>query len=210
MRVKSLDLNEFQEKSSELADAVEKRYGRWQAVVGIASGGQWVAKAFERENAEYIIVESRRKSTRLKRIFADGIISLLPRRICDWLRICEAKASSPNKPNSEFELPDEAVKILKSINLESKADHIPLIVVVDDAADSGNTLLGVKDAVGKITPDCKVVTAVITATQEGGSEVSDIALWRDGVLVRFPWAPDAKRYVRKEFEEWKKRITGRG
>lgn len=209
MRVKTLNLKEFQETSHKLAYAVKEDYGYWKVVVAIANGGIWVAKAFEGEGVQTVIVDNhRRKSTQWKRCFADKIISVLPTWVCNLLRMAESKITEKRYKDiasDGYHLPVDIQEKLSEINSKMREEKAPLVVVVDDAADTGFTLQNVCREVSDAMPDCKVISAVITATLPFASE--DVSLWRNRTLIRFPWAPDAKKSVRKDFEEWKKRIT---
>ena len=67
------------------------------------------------------------------------------------------------------------------------------VLVVDDAVDSGNTLLSVVKGIRIAAPDAEVHNAVMTQTFPKPVIEPDVALWNDGTLIRFPWSKDAKQ-----------------
>jgi hypoxanthine phosphoribosyltransferase len=65
------------------------------------------------------------------------------------------------------------------------------VLVVDDAVDSGATLIAVLDAVYKAAGSSKVRSAAITVTTENPMVMPDYYLYHDETLIRFPWSIDA-------------------
>lgn len=65
------------------------------------------------------------------------------------------------------------------------------ILVVDDAVDSGATLLGVVNAAKAAVPLADVRSAVITQTTTAPMTAPDYTLYNDKTLIRFPWSLDA-------------------
>lgn len=152
-------------------------------VVGIASGGDRVAGRIFGE-VPHVSVSLRRPSTARKEragmLF--GVLRRLPRRVADWLRMAEARilASRPARVMPLTLAPDVAAAIAGAQR----------VLVVDDAVDSGATLRAVLDAVKSVAGDSAVRSAALTVTTEHPLAEPDHALWRKGVLIRFPWSKD--------------------
>lgn len=65
------------------------------------------------------------------------------------------------------------------------------ILIVDDAVDSGATLLAVVEAVRIDMPGAEVRSAVITQTTPSPVITPDYTLYNNRTLIRFPWSMDA-------------------
>lgn len=63
------------------------------------------------------------------------------------------------------------------------------LLVVDDAADTGSTLLKATDTLHASLPGWNVVTAVITQTTDSPVAIPDFTLYKN-TLIRFPWSAD--------------------
>ena len=85
----------------------------------------------------------------------------------------------------EFAVPPELDAFLKSGGRK--------ILLTDDAIDSGATMMWVKNQFIEQYKDLEIKVAVITVTTPHPLVDADYALYRDRVLVRFPWSNDTKR-----------------
>ena len=65
------------------------------------------------------------------------------------------------------------------------------VLVVDDATDSGCSLLSVLNAIEEYGSN-EIRSAVITVTRKHTAIIPDYALFRNSTLVRFPWSADMK------------------
>lgn len=195
MRVITLDQNQFAAACRELKDMVIRDVD-YNILIGIATGGLHVAKYFADEGLAAIQVSLRRKTSPFKDSCISPLLKLMPRAITDALRIAESKIYSRQDKKTEtesapFQLPpDIAKKLERRYAMLRSFDVTPVVLIVDDAADSGSTLIRVRNAVKQLLPRVQIVTAVITATRPAGSRAADYALYRNNTLIRFPWAPD--------------------
>ena len=64
-------------------------------------------------------------------------------------------------------------------------------VIVDDAIDSGHSMLCVYDMIRHVYPCSDIYTAVFTTTQKQPVCTADFSAYSD-TLVRFPWSLDGK------------------
>lgn len=199
MKVLTLSPSQFENECRRLSDKVRLEAGRPDLVVAIARGGVRVAEHFCGPWTGAVEVRLQRPSTKRKEGWALRALRMLPLPLCNWLRILESRwlgrKDSPERP-APCELPEKARRAMArqlEASLSQGKRRKPLIVVLDDAADSGRTLSAVEQGVAREFPQARVVTAVLAATRQAGSRVADIALWREDTLLRLPWAVDYPR-----------------
>lgn len=188
MKVITMPPDALAEGCLELRRRFEACYGEPALTIGIARGGLHVARLFISGEplAELL---SRRSLTAAKKSRAAGFLARLPRPATDALRIAESifyglTRRLKKDRQTPFALPD---------NVREALSRLPAgvtVAVVDDAADSGDTLRRIRNAVSLCRPDVEVRTAVITVTRPEADDAADVALWRDRTLVRFPWSAD--------------------
>lgn len=65
------------------------------------------------------------------------------------------------------------------------------MLLVDDAVDSGTTMLRVAEALRCGNPEIELRTAVITVTTAAPLLRPDYTIYDDRTLIRFPWSMDA-------------------
>ncbi|MCM1369564.1 MAG: hypothetical protein NC204_04250 [Candidatus Amulumruptor caecigallinarius] len=202
MKVLTLCENMFADKCSELQKMVTADGYNFDTIVSIAAGGDYVAEAVIRNIAHngkeipaHFSVKRRRKGSSLKKGNLKSLISMMPRGICNLLRIAESKfyalAGKFNKYKfNPVEIPAELISLMRT----GKSRRI---LIVDDAVDSGGTLLDVAISLNNaITPDFGIIpeirTAVIVVTRRNPSIIPDYSIYPEGqFLIRFPWAVDS-------------------
>ncbi len=193
MKVITLHTDEFESKCRELSRLVGGSGTAYNFIVGIATGGDHVGRILAAElsaghDSQYITVVARRPSTRHKTRFVESVLKMLPRRLNDRLRIIEAKLLSSRKKPNHID-----VEISTSDRQTIASASAPKILVVDDAVDSGATMLHVTEKLLDINPEASVNTAAITQTTSKPVVNVDFALYRNNTLIRFPWSKDIKR-----------------
>jgi adenine/guanine phosphoribosyltransferase-like PRPP-binding protein len=165
-------------------------------VVGIRTGGLVVANAMARAGAgapTVIPVTCRRPSTTVKaRIpMLRRVLTSLPPPMIDLMRRIEHQwliAPAARKPSARVVDSDDVRAVTEALHAMS---HPPSILVVDDAVDSGATLLAVLNALRRICPpEADIRTAAVTQTLPEPMVRPDYVIFR-GVLCRFPWSFDA-------------------
>lgn len=190
--IRTLSEPEFNRACMALADNVTNSGFEPDTVIGIANGGDIVARKmlpYFNNNAQYFPVSMHRHGTGMKEGVLSKILKHIPRSMSDFLRMAESRfyalkslISTPKL--RKVSLPSDLCRFLN-------ANDRPKILIIDDAADSGVTLASVKDTVSKSVPDAIVRTAVITRTRKKTLLEPDHTLFPTGTIVRFPWAPDA-------------------
>lgn len=194
--VVSFDQDHFDAACSDLMDGVLQN-GRPDALIGIRTGGLYVAEAMARSFGSQVPVLSltcRRPTTAYKNGVASlkTLVTALPRPVVDRLRVWEhamltSRPRSAPPPGHHFD-PEELAQLDDWLKGAGKQ---PSLVVVDDAVDSGATLFRVLEAVlHRAPPSSHIRSAVITVTTPRPIISPDITLYH-GQLCRFPWSLDA-------------------
>lgn len=83
------------------------------------------------------------------------------------------------------------IQIEASLAKELKSMQNPRILIVDDAVDSGFTLADVVENIKAHTNGADIRTAVITVTRKSAIIKPTYCLYRNSLLVRFPWSLDS-------------------
>lgn len=181
MRVMSLSQSRFAQTCRDLAQVVAASGFVPDLVVGIKTGGEYVALSMlpEFHGARYEAVELHRPSTSRKRWVRH--LAFLPTWMLDAMRMAEAWLLHAHSRKRE----------ISSVALQPDTEA-RRVLVVDDAVDSGITLKSVLHSVAQAMPQAQVRSAVITVTTQDPAVVPDYAILREQTLVRFPWSLDAK------------------
>jgi len=196
VKVITLSPETFQKTAFALAEKVYAKEERIDMIIGIATGGAYVSRhihtCFTQQGwqGNYREVRLSRASTDTKERFGlASLLSHLPYPILDLLRNAEAYyhrlKRDPKPPESStvpVELPQEVTAEIR------QAGHILLI---DDAVDTGATLLRLQNTLAYLNPDVTITTAVLTVTQDDPYLLPDHTLYED-TLLRCPWAMDYK------------------
>lgn len=155
-------------------------------LVAIRTGGAYLGaelcRVWQLPPERYVEVELQRPSTAAKQGLIARIISRLPRKVADWLRVAEATVLSwmPRKQR-RFEYTAEQLA------------HLPQgarVLVVDDAVDSGMTMQAVVNATAAATGSVPATAAIVVTCADPAIR-PDFSLYNN-VLIRFPWSKDAK------------------
>lgn len=165
------------------------------AVVGIATGGEVVARAmqpFLPVGTTMAYVRLQRASTGVKSgVRLDVLLRPAPRRLLDLLRWLEVEyrefsfrfRKAPAEPARPVVDP-QAIEALAPVSQARR------ILIVDDAVDSGRTLQLAMLAVRAVAPQAEVRTAVLTSCWRRPPVTPDFYLFQR-TLLRMPWSFDA-------------------
>ncbi len=186
MRIVTLTEAEFSAACEALARKVHDSGFDYTLIAGIATGGWLVAQRMP--SPRRVAVTKRRGAHMARRKLLPALVARLPRRVNDMLRIAESRLYALK--TRVFPPVPSHVEISPELAAELSREPNGRILIVDDAVDSGATLLSVVEAVRKIVPEAEIRTAVITVTPPDAVITPDWSLYREGTIVRFPWAPD--------------------
>lgn len=197
MRVVTLRQHEFEQACFRLAKDVALQYSP-DVIIGILTGGAYLGRIIydvlnDDGTKKYVEVAAHRPGHQVRgNGFVKWVFSLLPQSALDGLRILESKilewrnrGRTPEPRHVNVEMPAGVQKKLSEGGCR--------VLIVDDAIDSGATMASVKDYIEREYPGNMVKTAVITVTTASPAVEADFSLYRDRVLVRFPWSNDMKR-----------------
>jgi hypothetical protein len=164
-------------------------------VIGVADGGLPLARRMHelltngaRPQPGYVELSCRRPSTKVKKkspireSLLRGLFRILPRQILDALRRVEHHRLSERR-----ELEQER-QITCDTSIQGDVD---CILVVDDAVDSGSSLLQIHKYLtqeeGIPSGRIRFLTGAVT---QKSPYIQPDYYWSSGVLVRFPWSLD--------------------
>ena len=159
---------------------LEAATSRPDVVLGIETGGRFVAEAMHTSVPHCYVRLQRAATPRKSRL--RGLLARLPRPVADALRLAESWLRGLRRP-VPVEFRGELPAALRGKRR---------VLIVDDAVDSGATMLAVREAVGRALPGAAVECAAIVVTTRRPLVVPDKYLY-DNVLIRFPWSMDARR-----------------
>lgn len=185
MKVKTVTHKEFDKMCADLQGLVLKSAYDYDVLIGIARAGVYVAEKFDAK--KFYIIKSQRGGTAVKRGTVNSILLKMPAFLNCFFRMAESKIL---EWKDAFKRPTlKEVEIDEKLTLRLKEGGHQ-VLIVDDAVDSGCSLLSVVTAVRSISPENIIRTAVITVTRKKVLIEPDYALFRNSTLFRFPWAGD--------------------
>lgn len=198
MRVVTLDDALFGAACRDLWD-LATREGAPDFLVGVRTGGFVVAErmiAEARPGATALLpITRRRSSTAAKNAspLVGKVLRALPYAVTDRIRVIEhhvltakrKKAEPAARPREWAPDPAEGEALAAAVRSKPGASAL----IVDDAVDTGATLLAVKRFVESIDPSTRVRSAVLVTTTDAPLVRADVSL-HDNVLLRFPWSND--------------------
>lgn len=165
-------------------------------IIGIRTGGYVIAEimanALQTKPLLLAISRQRTSTQRKSKIkFLKKILSFLPYRVTDYLRVLEHKHlnSRSTRRQQSFSPNIDELSTLRGV-LRTCENY--KILIVDDAIDSGETMKSVSDVVrAEANSTCIIKTAAITVTTDSPLIQPDYTLYRH-VLCRLPWSFDFK------------------
>jgi hypoxanthine phosphoribosyltransferase len=195
LSVKTLDQAALATAAQDLA-RLTLASGQPDLVIGIRTGGFLVAELAMPalpKSALLLPITCRRPSTAHKEKSGalKQILKRLPRQLNNVLRILEhlwLNERRAPQPKRDF-IPD-AAELTAIQNLLPSLGSTPHLLLIDDAIDSGATMLAVAELLQTILPTGgRLTTASLTLTTSHPLILPDYRLYSH-VLCRFPWSFD--------------------
>ncbi|MDE5811856.1 MAG: phosphoribosyltransferase domain-containing protein [Muribaculaceae bacterium] len=182
MKVITLNPNEFTHACVRLQQLIASAGVHPDVVIGIASGGDFVAQEMFPQLPHSSVTLRRPSTARKERKWVKTVVRALPLWLRDRLRLLEAKRLARKTPKP---------MTTESIQLPDLSLNATTILMVDDAVDSGVTLRTVVQAIKQRYPQAEVLTAVLNVTTLNPLIKPDFVLYPQAeVLIRFPWSID--------------------
>ena len=195
MKVKTLYTEDFNKECLLLGHDIFADYDP-DVIIGVLNGGGYVGRQIVQvspKETTYVEVKIQRDGTTKKeKGLIHRILQSLPYGVLNILRILESivleyKSKKNNtKRKGTIKLPDNVVSFLS--DGENKK-----VLLVDDAIDSGATLLLIKQYLMSKFENIDVKIAVITITTKQPLVVADYYRFYNRTLIRFPWSNDIKK-----------------
>lgn len=196
MEVITLTSTNLEKQSVAIAKKILKTKWTPDIIIGIATGGIYVSRPIKEElirkswKGKYYEIKLSRQSTEArKKLKIKVLLTKLPYFILNKLRKIEAFTFETLKANSYD--PVKEKKIVLSDDLINDIKNSNSVLLVDDAIDTGSTVLAIKNVVKKINTNINVKVAVLTVTQKKPYIEPDYTIYKR-VLLRCPWSEDYK------------------
>lgn len=195
MKVLTFNQKKLHDSSKSLANLILK--SGWQAdlIIGIKTGGIYVAEPLHaiisnKYACIYNTISLSRPSTLKKKKFKITIIlKKLPYILLNQLRKLEVFIFEMKKSNKYVNTREKEI-ILDDILLQQILSS-KNILLVDDAIDTGTTILAVKNKLLSLNKNLNIKIAVLTTTHLKPYINADFSIY-NRVLLRCPWAEDYK------------------
>lgn len=182
----------LEEHCQRLASRIQAAGFEPMLLIGIKQGGAEVARLMKSSfpDSHYCEVRITRPSTKQKgQGWMHRLLQKLPLVLCDLLRTLESRF---NEWRSQGQQPIRIGQIALPADIslalsEAKSAHVLLI---DDAIDTGATILQAQKQLQAQFPNLDIRVAVITVTTRKPVCEADFYLYHNRTLCRFPWSND--------------------
>lgn len=198
LKVVTLNKESFKRNSLELGSRIVNSNWKPDLIIGIKTGGVYVSRYIKEiemyHDCEYNEVLLQRKGTKMKKkVNISNYLKYLPYSILNIMRVMEAKHIEKNyiKNKSKYNKSKNNENITISSELKNQIKKSTNLLIIDDAVDSGKTMLNMKDYLLNLNKYLVIKTAAITVTFEDPLITPDYYL-KKRVLIRFPWSNDYK------------------
>ena len=197
-KVITLDRKLFKVKCINLCELILENNYVPDVLIGIASGGVKVLNEIPKIsiNESRFNLELRRNSTKHKNKLS--FIRYLNINVLNFLRIMESiYVDCKLYISKKTDIKQSAKYLKKKGFIEEQLLHKEIkisnkkVLIVDDAIDSGETVLVIKSVLEEQFENIEVKVAVITKTLKYSYIEPDFCLFKN-VLIRFPWSNDFK------------------
>lgn len=162
-------------------------------IIGIREGGAEVARLMRNDFPEAAYCEvrlSRPSSQQKSQGLTQCLLRSMPVWLCNVLRIVESRVNEWRSKGKEpvrigeIRLPDDVATRLAELGKQST------VLLVDDAIDTGATILQARSQLFEKFPEITLRVAVITVTTQHPLCDADFCLYHNRTLCRFPWSYD--------------------
>jgi len=196
MNVVTLSKKALKDEVSSLYEHIDKDGLVPEIILGVATGGIYISRPIKEYfqantwHGFYAEIQLSRHSTKLKKtINVKSILQKLPYCVLNPLRIFESSFFELTKPKQHHA--NKEKKVYLPDTLKEKIKKSKSLLLVDDAIDTGNTILSIKNAIQAINPHIVVKIAVLTVTHKRPYIEADYTNYKR-TLLRCPWAEDYK------------------
>ncbi|POP52215.1 phosphoribosyltransferase [Zhongshania marina] len=183
-------VSKFDELCACLAEQVISSGFKPDIVVGIARGGSYVVTSMTLLGGlPQVHVKAQRAGTKVKtKLKLEKIVSLFPSWFANTVRILEVYYRE-----FSFLLKGRSAEQREAIIVDGHFefnDSANSILIVDDAVDSGSTMVTVESLVREVFPQADIKVAAICTTFRNPICQVDYVLYKRAI-VKFPWSLDS-------------------
>lgn len=182
----------LEEHCQRLASRIQAAGFEPMLLIGIKQGGAEVARLMKNffPGSHYCEVRISRPSTKQKgQGWMHRLLQKLPLVLCDLLRTLESRF---NEWRSQGQQPIRIGQIALPADISrtlSEAESAR-VLLIDDAIDTGATILQAQQQLQAQFPNLDIRVAVITVTTRKPVCEADFCLYHNRTLCRFPWSND--------------------
>lgn len=190
MIVKNALGTSFTKECNELSNVVVAKF-RPDLVIGIATGGLHVLDSMSEFNdIDKLYVKRQRASTKKKESRnVKKYLKYVPYTILNLIRKLEVFFAEKKFMKARIRESHNIIVLRGDLNILNEKEL--KILIVDDAIDSGGTILDTIDFINSFDSSHIIRTAVLTVTFKEPLVQPDFTLYNQ-VLLRCPWAMDVK------------------
>ena len=196
MKTLTLSRKSLTDLSHKLLSKIDKDSTTIDMIIGVATGGIYVSQPIyeelKKQKWEGIYTEmklSRSSTEKKETLGAKKILTKLPYPLLNILRTLEVKYFETFKSKDYDNTLEQRVHFTNDQINDIK--QAKTLLLIDDAIDTGSTIMALKNVIQKINPAGTVKVAVLTVTHNKPYIEPDYTLYKK-VLLRCPWAMDYK------------------
>ena len=193
MNTLDINFNRLNDECMKLYKKIKNTYD-YDLVVFIAKGSYLIGKEIaELNNVPLIEIRAERKGNKLKTLLKP-VLKIIPKRILNVLREKEMKSVVHVKHVDRNVSYDEK----KYSNFKDKKR----ILLIDDSADSGNSLILCVDSLKKYFTNSEIKTCTLNVMNHS-EFIPDYYLYKN-TIIRGPWSSDSveNRKFLNEYYDW--------
>ena len=195
MRVVTLTPSLLSAAAAQLSRRIRAAQCHPTLIVGIRHGGAEVARLMRDDFADTVYCEvqiSRPDTSHKGHGWLHAMLQHLPQWLCDVLRMAESRINEWRSRSAEPQRICDVTLTPEATAALQAASHMPVILLVDDAIDTGATIMQARQRLLQQHPTAQIMVAVITVTTQHPLCDADFCLYHDRTLCRFPWSNDYK------------------
>lgn len=190
MKVLTATYDEFTDMCDRLGEMIVKGGMEPDVIIGVLRGGGYVADILSRHfptaKRADIKIQRNLSATKGNRLIRSAM-RYIPPVILNIARMIESYCTryrpTPSR-DGDLSLPEDLTDYLS---------YAPRrVLIVDDAIDSGATMLAAVSSLRERYPHTDISTAAITVTTPHPAVDADFYIYHNNTLIRFPWAADSK------------------
>ena len=196
MKVITLSQKALKRESLSLCKRIQEDKFAPDIIIGIATGGIYISQpikeCFEEKgwHGFYAEIKLSRHTTKIKkRTNIKSVLQKLPYPLLNRLRMFEVTFFEKLKSHQYNTNKESKIQLPQKLKEEIK--NASSLLLIDDAIDTGATVLAIKNVIASLNPNITIKVAVLTVTHKHPYIEPDYTNYKRA-LLRCPWAEDYK------------------